>query len=164
MEYIMRKGRNKRDEKIKMRIEKCEKFFEELCEELKDTHEVYLCEPGKSASSYLVPKGTADQITLYGKPNNSFRIADTWNWYMSMKKCPDEWTVQCLNTDLPFTANRHGGIGSKKRSDQVKAVQVAYKNGDNYTCVYGQKYDRKTKRWYWVEADPKEVALLIKES
>ena len=162
MKYIRRSRRVLNDEKILNRFKKCESFFEELCKELEDTHELVLCEKNRSASSYLVPKGTADQITWYGKPDNSFRIGDTWNWYANMKRCSDEWTVQCVNTDLPFTANRKGGIGSRERSPQVKAVQVAYKNGDNYSCVYGQKYDRKTKKWYWVEADPKEVARLIK--
>ncbi len=164
MEYILRTRRTRRDKKISEKFAKCERFFEELCEELKDTHEVYICEKGKSASSYLVPKGTIDQITVYGKPDNSFRIADRWNWYMNMKKCHDEWLVQCLNTDLPFTADRNGGFGSSKGGRQVRAVQVGYKNGDAYTCVYGAKYDRKNKKWYWIEADPHEVALQIQRA
>ncbi len=155
MEFITEKREGNRH---LAKIEECERFFEELMHELGDDYELVLCGTN-SRSSYLVPKGTASEITYYGKPMKSFRIGNAWNWYANINTCDDEWHVQCLNYDLPFTKNRRTkGVSGMP----IRAMQVAYKDGESYRCVYGEKYDRETRHWTWITSDPKEVAESIK--
>lgn len=131
-----------RDEKMEL----CIAYFERLAEELKDTH-VVVGSCNKDASAYLVPKGTEDQISYYGKPEDSYRISDHWNWFSNVKKCKDEHYVQCLNTDIPWTRLREEpGMATKPRY----GIQVAYYGKDRkYHGIFGDLFNRKTKTWAW---------------
>lgn len=139
------------------KLQKCEEFFAALTDILKDHFEaVGSC--NKDVSQYLVPIGTSDQITYYGKPENSFRVSDHWNWYTSIKKCSDSKMIQCYSKDLPFAKQREGeGLSSRP----IRACMVAvYLNG-TYHHVYGEKFDRKTKTWNWTENSPEEAVQAI---
>ena len=137
------------------KAEKCKAFFERLREELKETHTA-IGSCNKDSSVYLVPKGTEDQVTYTGKPQNSFRISDHWNWKASLKKQPVEGYVQCFTRDLPCYRKRPE---EGKASSPIWGWQVGYFGEDRvYHIVYGERFDRKTKIWDWVEADPAAVA------
>lgn len=143
-----------RDEKFT----KCKIFFEKLAEVLSSDYEVVgSCNVDKSV--YLIPKGTKDQITYYGKPSKSFRLSDHWNWYSNLEKCSKEYYIQCLSVNMPRPNSRpEPGMASKpKLGDQVAII------GDDgkYHCAYGEIFDRKTKKWGWIESTPEEVAANV---
>lgn len=93
--------------------------WKELAKELSETYEeVASC--NNDISRYLVPKGTADQISYYGKPAYSLRISDHWSWYANVKKCNDENYVQCENTLFtPNSREKEGGASKPIRSLQI---------------------------------------------
>lgn len=128
----------------------CTEFFNDLCNELKDTHTlVKSC--NKDYSAYLVPKGTEDQISYSSKPVGSYRISDHWNWYANIKKCPDENYVQCLNVDMPRAKSRPE---EGKPSKPIFGICVAFFGADHkYHHVFGEKFDRRIKRWVFCESD-----------
>lgn len=127
-------------------MELCRKYFEDLAEKLKDTH-VVVGSCNKDSSVYLVPKGTEDQITYYGKPEDSYRISDHWNWFSSLKKCTKEHYMQCFNVGMPWSRRRPE---PGKASTPIFGIQVAYYGKDHkYHAVYGYVFDRKTKKWRW---------------
>lgn len=136
---------------------KCKAFFVRLTEELKKTH-TSMGSCNKDSSVYLVPNGTEDQVTYKSKPQNSFRISDHWNWKASLRKQPIEGYVQCFTRDLPcYRKRREEG----KASMPIWAWQIGYFGEDAvYHCVYGERFNRETKIWDWVEADPAEVAKM----
>lgn len=135
----------------------CKNFFEALSMELPNYTVVGSI--NNDSSLYLVPYGTEEEITYHSKPAKSFRVSDHWNWYASINKCENERYVQCLSVDLPYARKRDiPGKPSKPRW----ASQVAVIGEDGkYHCVFGEKFDRKTKTWQWVENDPAEVALIF---
>lgn len=140
--------------------EKCKAFFAELCDILKDNYEV-VGSCNKDSSAYLVPKGTADQISYYGKPENSFRISDHWNWFSSALKCTDENMVQCRSMDMPWCRTR---TEPGKATKPHFGWQVCkYENGV-YHAVYGDCFDRKNRKWFWLDTEPATVAALIHEN
>lgn len=104
---------------------------------------------------YLVPDGTANQISYTSKPEKSFRVSDHWNWFANLKKCPYEKYIQCLSVDLPFAKKRPAnGMASKP----INAVQVSVIGKDGkYHAVYGEVFNRKTKTWGWIESNPLDV-------
>ena len=106
-------------------------------------------------SSYLIPKGTADQISYYGKPIGSFRFSDHWNWYSNVNKCSDLKEIQCFSVDIPWPRQRMGyGRPSKPRF----ATQVAFYGKDlKYHVIFGEKFNRKTKEWEFVTTSVDEV-------
>lgn len=136
----------------------CVAFFNELSGLLSETHEtIGSCNHDNSV--YLVPNGTSDQITYYGKPRKSFRMSDHWSWYSNLKKCDKEHYIQCLSVDLPY-ANKRPSPG--KPSKPIFGIQVCILGNDRkYHCVFGEKYDRKTKKWTWINANPIEVVGLL---
>ena len=68
--------------------------------------------------------------------------------------------IQCETDDLPRAKKR---IGEGLASKPINAVSVGYFGEDQkYHVIYGEKFDRKTKTWSWVEADPKEVLDILK--
>lgn len=143
---------------IKEKTNKCYEFFKALGKELGDEYEVLasVAKDKRQTSLYLCPKGTKDQVTYYGKPMNSFRVATHWNWRAPLKKCDKENYIQCLNVDLPFAKKRNG---EGEASDPIMAEQVAVIGEDGkYHAIFGEVFDRKAREWKWLEADPKEVA------
>lgn len=144
-------------EKLKLRIaqqEKCVAFFKELTAALSDSH-VRFGSCNNDCSAYLIPIGTESQVTYHSKPNNSFRVSDHWNWYANVKKCPKEHYIQCYTRDMPWTKPR---IEPGKPSKPIYGSAVAYFNKDGlYEVVYGEKFDRKTRTWCWVENSIEDV-------
>lgn len=139
------------------KLEACKGFYDKLCEALTNTHEnVASC--NADISSYLIPKGSVSQLSYYGKPANSFRISDHWNWYSSLKKCSLANYIQCYSPDVPYAGKRPA---PGKATRPVSAIQVSYFGADNkYHCVYGEVYNRKTKKWDWKEATVEEAVAL----
>ena len=131
---------------------RCREFMEGLRELLKDTYE-FGESPFAATSCYLVPNGTADQNTYYSKPQKSFRCSDHWSWYANLKKCSEPRYVQCYNADALWP-NRREGSGATK---PIYICCVGYFTGTAFHCVFGEKFDRKTKTYSWVETTPQEV-------
>lgn len=132
-------------------LQDCNTWFDQLAEALKDTH-VVVGSCNKDCSRYLVPIGTEDQITYYGKPANSFRVSDHWNWRSPLKKCKKEKYVQCYSKDMPWTAKR---MAPGKASRPMIGNAVMYYSGVDkaYHVMYGEKFDRETKTWSFVTMD-----------
>lgn len=143
---------DRKNEKFKR--EKCNEFFDKLAKLLGSSHEV-VGSCNVDFSRYLVPIGTADQVTYYGKPEKSFRVSDHWNWFSNIKKCSDPTYVQCRSLDIPWVRKRETpGMATKPRF----GIQVCIQLDDGcYHHVYGEKFDRKTKTWSWVESTPEEI-------
>jgi hypothetical protein len=142
---------------ITEKIKACEAFIKALAEELKDDYELVAAfeKDKRGSDKYLVPKGSAEEITYYGKPMNSFRCSTHWNWRAPLIKCNKENYIQCLNTDLPFAKKRNA---EGESSDPIMAEQVAVIGEDGkYHAIYGEVFDRKKREWKWLEADPKEI-------
>jgi hypothetical protein len=131
----------------------CDAFIDGLAELLRGKYEMTpSC--NRDLSRYLIPKGTKDQISYYGKPEMSFRASDHWNWYTSLAKCSNERMIQCYSMNLPGPRPR---INPGEATKGVHAYQVAiYQNG-RYYAVYGDVYDRKERRWGWIENTPESV-------
>lgn len=132
----------------------CKKYFNELRDILSDTHEVTAnrCKV-KRPDMYLCPKGTRKEITYHGKPHYSFRYSTKWNFYSP--RC--EGVVQCYSKDFPHAHTDSKGAGP---DGAVLAFSVCYYGNDNlYHVVYGEKYNRETGEWEWIESDPAFDAL-----
>lgn len=137
---------------------KCQQFFNDLCNLLSGSYtKVGSC--NKDSSMYLVPLGTEDEITYYGKPQKSFRISDHWNWYANLSKCSNERYIQCWSIDVPYVRPR---IKEGKASKPRKAIQVAIvTNNGKYRAIYGEKWNKKKKRWEWLDTNPEAALYLI---
>jgi hypothetical protein len=147
--------------KVSEKIRKCNKFFYQLAELLKDDYEIVypFGKNGFSSDKYLVPKGTKDKISYYGKPVGSFRFSTHWNWRESLDKCTNERYIQCLNVDLPFAKKRDNATG---RSKPIMAEQIAYYGIDcKYHAIYGEMINKKTHKWEWLEDDPEAVVNTV---
>lgn len=144
-----------KEEKMKA----CKDFFDKLSEALDSEYEV-LGSCNKDNSAYLIPIGTSQQVTYYGKPNKSFRISDHWNWYSSLKKNPNEKYIQCLSSDMPRAKNRPLPW---KASRPIVGYQVAIVGSDGkyHHDVLGEKYNRKSKVWEWKENTLSEVIKMV---
>lgn len=126
--------------------EYCRKYFLKLAEELKGTHELVTSCNG-DCSLYLIPIGTIDQLTYYGKPMDSYRFSDHWNWYANVNKCKNERHVQCHNIDLRRPAKRINSKATKPRYN----VCVAYYGTDHkYHTLIGDKYDEISRKLKFV--------------
>lgn len=140
------------------KLKACMRFFEELAEELEKEYEV-LGSCNHDSSVYLVPKGKSDQVTYYGKPMWSFRVSDHWNWFTSLNKNSDEHYVQCFSIDMPYP-RRRALLG--QATEPRKGCQVAFFGRDRkYHCVFGERYDRKTKSWEWVNGSIEDAIKLV---
>ena len=132
----------------------CELFIEELSKNLIGYTMIESC--NKDESRYLIPIGTENDLSYYSKPVHSFRYSDHWNWYSNVNKCSIEDMVQCNSVDIPWPKKRESIY---KATKPIFGIQVAYYGDDNlYHSVYGFSFDRKTKKWNWIDNDPKEVA------
>ena len=138
--------------RFKEKQNKCIKYFNELCGLLSETHEVMI---NKSTDMYLVPKGTKNQITYYGKPLYSFRYSNKWNWFTD--RCKNQNHAQCYSKDLP-RPHHDDEFAGKGPGGAILAHCVGYYGDDkSYHVVYGEKYDRETRTWSWVESSPLDV-------
>lgn len=137
----------------------CKLFFDELAVALGESYKT-MASINKDISMYLVPIGTEGQVSYYGKPANSFRFSDHWNWYSNLNKCSNPHYIQCLSVDVPRASKRSDyGKASKPRH----AIQVSYYGKDNkYHCIYGERFNQKTKRWDWIEQSVNEVVAMMK--
>ena len=132
----------------------CTEFFNKLTDALKETYEeVASC--NKDITKYLIPNGTISELSYTSKPEASFRFSDHWNWFSNTKKCPDAHYVQCFTKDAPWTKKRKA---PGKASTPVYSISVCYFGPDNkYHCVFGEKLDRRTKTWSWVDRSVEDV-------
>ena len=140
------------------KYEKCQRFFDNLRILLWDSYNV-IESCNADLSAYLVPAGTENEVTYRGKPVNSFRISDHWNWYANVNKCEDPLYIQCHSIDViePLPRPKEG-----KPSEARRAIQVAiYSKDGKYHCVYGEKFDRRKRRWTWIETNPSDVVALL---
>lgn len=135
----------------------CEVFFEKIQKKLDGYVVVKSCNADSSA--YLVPDGTENDISYYGKPAKSFRISDHWNWRSSLTKCTWQNYIQCWSVDVPYARKREvEGKSTKPRF----AAQVAVIGDDGkYHAVYGEIFDRKTKTWKWLNGTVEEALAMI---
>lgn len=133
---------------------KCQSFFDSLAYILSPEYEV-VASCNADESRYLVPKGTADQITYHSKPAKSFRVSGHWNWYSNLKKNPDPNYVQCFSVDAPGARRRESSYATKPRN----AVQVCVIGEDGkYHCVFGEVFDRRTKTWSFIAPEAMDIA------
>lgn len=135
---------------------KCKAYscFYDLAKALSDYYEI-IPSCNKNASIYLVPKGTADQLSYYGKPVNSFRVSIYWNWYSSLTRCNNPKYIQCYCPDLPFAKKRPE---PEKASKPILASLVAFYGPDTtYHHVFGDRFDRKTKTWIFEEPSVDDI-------
>lgn len=139
------------------KINKCRRFLFELEKTLDGKYElVRSC--NQDISCYLIPIGTESEISYYGKPDKSFRFSDHWSWYSNHKKCKVDDYVQCYSYDAP-KPNKRKGPGMA--SEPVNAIQVAAIGIDGqYHCVFGEKYDKKSKKWTWIENEAQDIAKM----
>ena len=112
---------------------RCKKHFMELAFELRNTHElVKSC--NQDHTMYLIPKGTINQLSYYGKPVDSYRYSDHWNWYANVKKCRIPDYIQCYNVDISGP-NERAGVGLP--SAPVYETCIAYFDKDEkYHTIY----------------------------
>lgn len=137
---------------------KCEEFFAVLSELLNETYEV-VSSCNADISKYLIPIGTVSELTYYSKPKNSVRISDHWNWFANLNKCDIPWYVQCYCADIPWP---NGRLDVGKASKPRYGMQVSVFGGDGkYHAVYGEVFNRKTKKWEWLETDPADIAEML---
>lgn len=134
----------------------CKKFFDELAKQLVSYDVVKSC--NQDLSAYLIPTGTIEALTYYDKPDKSFRISDHWNWYANVNKCEKSNYIQCFNPDLPWAKRR---TDPGKASKPIYACQVAFFYNNMYRVVYGEKFDRKTRKWSWVDNTVENVIATL---
>ncbi len=145
----------------KEQMTKCMDFFNQVAEILKETHVIAPSKSKKWKSACLVRKGEEGQVSYYGKPVNSLRVAPNWNWRAGLDRCSNPGYIQCVTPDLPFAKKR-----SKEHPEwstpPIWGNMVGYFDTDNkYHCIYGERYDFEKKEWVWVENDPVFVANFI---
>lgn len=141
------------------KVEKCKEFINKVSSILGSNWEL-VASCNADISCYLIPKGTKSELTYYGKPGNSLRFSDHWNWYSNIKKCSNEHYVQCENKNMPYPMHRdETGKATRPRF----GVQVAYYDVCDgcYHHIYGDKYNRRTKTWRWASNDPYLVANML---
>lgn len=146
---------------FKEKLNKCNEFFDKLSKLLESDYEV-LASCNKDCSRYLIPIGTSDRLSYYGKPDWSFRVSTHWNWYANINKCSNADYVQCLSKGCPKPRQR---IDEKATEPRI-VIQVCIFDPtcQMYIPVYGEAYSRNSKKWRWIESDPKEcVKVYLKK-
>lgn len=148
----------------KQQLDDCIDFFNLVAEELKDTHAVVHSKSRKWKSMCLVQKGQENQVTYYGKPVNSLRVAPNWNWRAGLDRCSNPNYIQCVTPDLPF-ARRRSEENPEWSTMPIFANMVGYFDTDNkYHCIFGEKFDFDKNTWVWVDNDAKTVADRIRST
>ncbi len=145
---------------LKEKEKYCKEFFEKLAEKLKDTH-VIVSSCNQDESKYLVPKGTEDQITYYGKPENSFRISDHWNWYSNVKKNKNVDYIQCYNVDLGVKAKKRKAPGLS--SEPYFAWCVCIFNDGCYHTMVGEFYSERFDEQVFLQMEDESFEPWIEE-
>ena len=141
------------------KIELCNDFLNRVAY-LLGYHYELLPSCNHDISRYLIPSGSKSELSYYGKPHMSLRFSDHWNWFASDKKCSDPNLVQCRSMDMPWA--RHREMADKSTKPRYGFQVAIYdKTTGCYYHVYGEKFDRQTKTWSWVENDPAKVAADI---
>lgn len=138
--------------------ELCKSFYFELEKELADTYTRHDTINGKHFSSCLIPNGTEEELSYYGKPEFSFRCADRWNWHSTKEKCDNPKYVQCFTRDL---INPKRVLPGQNGTKPIRAKAVAIYYDGEYHIVYGQKFDQKLRRWYWMDNDVEGVLGIL---
>lgn len=161
---IVEAERERKKKIWKQQLNNCVVFFNRVAALVDDIYEV-VPGKGKQWQSYcLVPKGTRSQINYYGKPVDSLRVAMNWNWRASLYKCSVPNHIQCVTQDLPFVKARpkdHPDLASPPVYGNMVAL---FDKDHKYHCLYGEKYDRVTKTWGWVDdKTPEDVANMLRE-
>ena len=147
----------------KKQFDICLEFFHKTAALVSDIYEELPSKSKHWPSICLVPKGTASQVTYYGKPVNSLRVAMNWNWRAGLDKCSIPKYIQCVTKDLPFVKARPKDH-PERSSPPIFGNMVALFDTDNkYHCIFGEKYDRSSKTWSWVENTPERVAYMLRE-
>lgn len=136
------------------KLSRCNEFLTELTDILKESY--VLCGScNKDASRYLVPNGTETQISYYGKPVNSFRLSDHWNWYAGLRKCSDPNYIQCESVDMPKARERKE---AGKGTDAIIGVQVAVQLEDGkYHHIFGDKWNPRKHAFEWEENNALDI-------
>ena len=127
------------------KVRNCKAMWKKLTKKLFNTHNV-VGSCNADSTLYLVPVGTSNQISYYGKPKNSFRYSDHWSWYANLRKCEDPDYIQCFCVDMPKPEKRT----SRLATIPIEAVCIAKTDDGNYHVVYGDYFDGTT--WKWKEA------------
>lgn len=152
---------NRFERSVDDKMQECRKFMDALADILGEGFTL-VASCNQDLSAYLVPRGTENEITYYGKPVGSFRISDHWNWLSSKKRCSNLNLVQCRSLDMPWCRKRDANNPTGATRPLV-GVQVAYYGEDGcYHCVFGEKFDRKSKIWSWMDNSPESAAKLVK--
>ena len=147
------------NETYENKMKKCQEFFYKLADILKEEYEV-IESCNADCSVYLIPNGTVNELSYYGKPDASFRVSDHWNWYANLQKCDKPEYIQCMSVNAPWCKHRK----DDKATKPVIAIQVSMIFPDGkYHAIYGESFDRKKKTWEWLETDPMRVASAVKE-
>lgn len=127
----------------------CKEHFEKVAEILTADGLFEVVDSPYSNDRYLIPAGTANQITFYGKPVGSLRLSDHWNWYASIDQCNKPWYLQCYNFDVPRAKKRTVyGASTEPRFAWQCAIHCA---DGKYRAAYGDIFDRHTKEWIWLD-------------
>ena len=139
--------------------DKCMNLFKELTRKLEKNYTL-IGSCNQDESAYLVPNGTEDQVTYHSKPIDSFRISDHWNWKSNVKKCSDEYHIQCWNVDLMRCKKRNGpGLAS----NPIWAWSIAYFGDDErYHTIFGSLYDYVEHQWLWYEASIDQIMEMLR--
>ena len=143
---------------INQKNDSCKAFFDALVSILGDRYEM-LRSCNQDMSAYLCPSGTSGEVTYHSKPEESFRISDHWNWYANTNKCSDPRYIQCYCADLPWARRR---LEPNKPTRPIMASCVSLFRNGKYHVIYGERFDRKTKTWSWVETSPEEALSKLK--
>ena len=143
------------------KLAKCTDFMNCVAYLLKDSYEM-LPSCNHDISQYLIPIGTKNELSYYEKPDRSLRFSDHWNWFASKKRCSDLTLVQCRSLDIPWVRKREEPEAATKPR---YGIQVCIYDAKTkcYHHVYGDKFDRHTRKWTWIEADPVNLATKMKE-
>lgn len=150
-------------EKYKLQMDYCVNFFNKVADLLSDIYEVVRPDDKKNRSRCLVPKGTASQVTYYGKPVYSLRVGAVWNWRASLKKCNVPEHIQCVTRDLPYVKGRPKGHPELPSPPIYGNMVAIFDTDKKYHCIYGEKYDKKTKTWMWVDNTPERAAMYVRK-
>ena len=142
---------------IKEKENKCKAMFHDLREYLGDDYERTVSGT-INRDYYLYPAGTRSDISYHGKPSKSFRLSFHWNWLTDLNKCNDPNYIQCESVDMPRCRKRSE---DGKPTKPMYGYQIAFYGNDNkYHCVYGDKYNRKSAKWEWVENTLDDILAL----
>jgi len=145
------------------KFKECRIYFDTLAALLKPLGYEVVASCNADLSAYLVPAGTKDQITYYGKPELSFRVSDHWNWYSNLKKCSDPNEVQCWSEDVASPRKRD--IKEPNKATKPRhACQVAFYGQDHrYHCIFGEKFVWPGNHYIWYKEPVMGIVEMIKD-